>query len=86
MNTAPTCENVGALLLCRKGEKMKIRYNENEEIVKIVKEGLRKRGGYCPCITKKSKDTKCMCKQFREQIQDPDFEGYCGCLLYYKEK
>jgi hypothetical protein len=65
---------------------MKIRYNDNEEIVKIVKEGLRKRGGYCPCITKKSKDTKCMCKQFREQIQDPDFEGYCGCLLYYKEK
>ena len=33
-----------------------------------------------------SDDTKCMCKQFREQIADPDFEGYCHCMLYYKEK
>ena len=21
-----------------------------------------------------------------EQIADPDFEGYCHCMLYYKEK
>jgi len=27
-----------------------------------------------------------MCKEFREQIADPDFEGYCHCMLYYKEK
>ena len=33
-----------------------------------------------------SEDTKCMCKQFREQIANPDFEGYCHCMLYYKEK
>lgn len=65
---------------------MKIRLNENEEIVKTVKEGLKKRGGYCPCIMVKNEDTKCMCKEFRDQIADPDFEGYCHCMLYYKEK
>lgn len=65
---------------------MKIRLNENAEIVKTVKEGLRKTGGYCPCIREKSEDTKCMCKEFREKIKDPDFEGYCHCMLYYKEK
>ena len=25
-----------------------------------------------------------MCKEFREQIKDPNFEGYCHCMLYYK--
>ena len=23
---------------------------------------------------------------FRDQIADPEFEGYCHCMLYYKEK
>lgn len=65
---------------------MKVRFNENDEIVQTVKEGLQKRGGYCPCVIPKTDDTKCMCKEFREQIKDPDFEGYCHCMLYYKEK
>ena len=65
---------------------MKIRLNENEEVVKTVKEGLAAKGGYCPCRLGKSEDTKCMCKEVREQIKDPGFEGYCHCMLYYKEK
>lgn len=65
---------------------MKIRLNDNEELVKTVKEGLAARGGYCPCCMEMSEDTKCMCREFREQIKDPNFEGYCHCLLYYKEK
>ncbi len=63
---------------------MKIEFNEDKEIVKLIQEGLKKTGGYCPCRREKSNDTKCMCKEFREQIKDPDFEGYCHCLLYYK--
>ena len=27
-----------------------------------------------------------MCREFREQIRDPNFEGFCHCMLYYKEK
>jgi len=65
---------------------MKIRLNENEEVVKTVKEGLVRTGGYCPCRLSRTEDYKCMCREFREQIADPDFEGYCHCLLYYKEK
>ena len=42
--------------------------------------------GYCPCAIWQTPDTKCMCKEFREQIADPDFEGYCHCMLYYKSK
>ncbi len=65
---------------------MKIEFNEDEEIVKTIQEGLKKNDGYCPCRMEKNKDTKCMCKEFREQIQDPKFEGYCHCMLYYKQK
>ena len=65
---------------------MKIRFNENQEIVDSVKECLARTGGYCPCRLERSEENKCMCKEFREQIKDPDFEGYCHCLLYYKEK
>ena len=65
---------------------MKISYNPDEETVRLVKEGLERTGGYCPCRRERTTDTKCMCKEFRDQIADPDFEGFCHCMLYYKEK
>ena len=65
---------------------MKIILNKDKEIVKLIKEGLKERDGYCPCRREKTEDNKCMCKEFRDQIADPDFEGYCHCMLYYKEK
>lgn len=63
-----------------------VRLNSDKEIVALVKEGLKRTGGYCPCVREQNEDTKCMCKQFREQIKDPEFEGYCHCMLYYKTK
>lgn len=65
---------------------MKIMFNPDKEIVKVVQEGLKKKDGYCPCVREKSPDTKCMCKEFREQIKDPNFEGFCRCGLYFKQK
>jgi len=65
---------------------MSIKFNSDKEIVKTIKEGLKKTGGYCPCRFEKTEDTRCMCKEFREQIKDPNFEGYCHCMLYYKSK
>ncbi len=65
---------------------MNIRLNPDKNIVKTVKDGLKAKDGYCPCRVGKDPENKCMCKEFREQIADPDFEGYCHCMLYYKEK
>ena len=65
---------------------MNIKLNENKEIVKNIKEGLKRTGGYCPCKLERTEDNKCMCKEFREQVEDPNYEGYCHCLLYYKSK
>lgn len=65
---------------------MKIRLNEDPEVVKTIREGLKRTGGYCPCVLERSEATRCMCQQFKDQIADPDFSGYCHCMLYYKEK
>ena len=63
---------------------MKILLNEDEKVVETVKNGLKQKDGYCPCRIEKTEDTKCMCKEFRDQIADPNYEGYCHCMLYYK--
>lgn len=65
---------------------MKISLNEDKEVVEEIQAELKASGGYCPCRLEKTDDTKCMCKEFRDQIKDPDFEGYCHCMLYYKAK
>ena len=65
---------------------MAIRFNEDEQLVKSIKEGLEMTGGYCPCKLQRTDDNKCMCKEFRDQIADDNFEGYCHCMLYYKSK
>ena len=65
---------------------MKIRLNDNQEIVQTIREGLRRTGGYCPCRPEKTPENKCMCQEFRDQVADENFEGYCHCMLYYKEK
>lgn len=67
-------------------KKPKIRLNDDPEVVARVKEGLKLKGGYCPCRIPRTEEYKCICNEFREQIADPDFEGYCHCMLYYKEK
>ena len=65
---------------------MKITLNPDKETVKTVKEGLTRTGGYCPCRIQRTEEYKCMCKEFKEQIADPDYEGFCHCMLYYKSK
>ena len=69
----------------RGSEKMAVRLNDDKEMVQTIREGLKRTGGYCPCRLERSEDNKCICKEFREQIADPNFSGYCHCLLYYKD-
>ena len=63
---------------------MKIRLNPDASVVETVREGLKRTGGYCPCRLERTEDNRCMCREFREQIKDPAFEGFCHCMLYYK--
>ena len=59
---------------------MKVKVSDNKELVDEIRTKLKENGGYCPCSLIKSEDTKCMCKEFREQ----DI-GECHCGLYIKE-
>jgi ferredoxin-thioredoxin reductase catalytic subunit len=65
---------------------MKVKVNNNAELVAEIRQKLKENDGYCPCRIDKTPENKCMCKEFRDQIADPDFEGFCHCRLYYKEK
>ena len=38
---------------------MKVTENENKEIVKKIREGLEKTGGYCPCRIQRLKTSAC---------------------------
>jgi len=59
---------------------MAIRLNPDTETVKDIRKRLKDNNGYCPCNLIKNPDTKCMCKDFREQES-----GMCHCGLYIKE-
>lgn len=59
---------------------LKVTYNQDKQIVDKILDALDKNNGYCPCKLEKNNDTKCMCKEFKEQK-----EGYCHCGLYIKE-
>ena len=65
---------------------MKIIFNPDEKVVSAIRDGLKRKDGYCPCRIQKTEDNVCMCKEFRDQVADPEFEGFCHCRLYYKSK
>ena len=64
----------------------KVKLNPDAAVVAMIKEGLKAKDGYCPCRLQKTPENKCICQEFRDQIADPDFEGFCHCMLYYKGK
>ena len=59
---------------------MKIKLSDNKELVSAIKQKLKENSGYCPCRLTKTEDTKCPCKEFREQTE----LGECHCGLLYK--
>lgn len=60
---------------------MRIELNPNKNLVFEIQKALKINDGYCPCKIHKNADTKCMCKEFREQK-----DGMCQCGLYIKYK
>lgn len=56
-----------------------IRVNRNEEFAKSIMQKIKDNQGYCPCKLIKTEDTKCICKEFKEQEN-----GWCSCGLYFK--
>lgn len=60
---------------------MRIIKTNDETLANEIIAALKENGGYCPCRLEKTADTRCMCKEFREQEA-----GECHCGLYIKVK
>ena len=51
-----------------------------KEVDPSIKALVDENGGYCPCAIERTPDTKCMCKEFREQ----QTHGPCHCGRFEK--
>lgn len=50
------------------------------EVNPDIRELVQQADGYCPCAVQRTPDTKCMCKEFREQTES----GLCHCGRFEK--
>ena len=50
---------------------MAVRLNDDKEMVAMIREGLKRTGGYCPCRLERTEENKCICKEFRERWKTP---------------
>ena len=62
----------------------KVVFNPDEKLVKAVREGVVRKGGYCPCRLPKLPEFFCPCDEFKGQLADPSYHGLCHCRLYLK--
>ena len=62
-----------------------VRLNPDAAYVAKLREVMSGNGGYCPCRIQRTPENLCMCAEFRSQLADPNFSGYCHCKLYYKD-
>ena len=60
---------------------MEVAQNTDRELVKQVKNRLAANDGYCPCSLIKDESTKCICDDFKSQMQRGEL-GSCHCGLY----
>jgi len=65
-------------------EDNKVVCNPDEKIVQVVRDGLVRKGGYCPCRLPKNSEFFCPCDEFKGQLVDPAYHGFCHCRLYLK--
>lgn len=61
-----------------------IKLNPDREVVDEISKKLKDNGGYCPCSLVKTPDTKCQCRDFKEQVSRGE-KGFCHCGLWYAE-
>lgn len=61
---------------------MRIEITSDPVKKKEILDALKTNGNYCPCRIEKTPDTKCMCKEFREQKSGP---CHCGLYIKYEE-
>lgn len=59
---------------------LKIIKNPDENKYNEVTEAVKQADGYCPCMLQRTPETKCICKEFKDQAE----AGECHCGRYLK--
>ena len=62
----------------------KVTLNPDAKLVEVVKAGLARKNGFCPCRLPKNPEFFCPCDEFKAQMRDPSCHGLCHCRLYLK--
>ncbi len=65
-------------------DKGRVVLNPEEKIVKVVRDGLARKDGFCPCRLPKLPEFFCPCDEFKGQLADDSYHGLCHCRLYLK--
>ena len=60
---------------------MKVITNPDKKLVAEIRAKIKENNGHCACVVSFNNDNKCMCKEFREQMERKE-PGYCHCELY----
>lgn len=60
---------------------IKVITNPNKEFVKEIRAKIKENNGHCACAVSFHENNKCICKEFRDQI-DKGEAGECHCGLY----
>lgn len=60
---------------------MKVEVNKDTALAQEIRAAIKANDGYCPCELERTPDTKCMCKDFKENVAVGE---YCHCGLYKK--
>ena len=59
---------------------LKVKPHPHSELFQELSKVIKDNDGYCCCAMVKNEDTKCMCKNFREQTKG----GFCHCGRFFK--
>ncbi len=62
----------------------RVMLNPDAKMVKTVRTGLVRKNGFCPCRLAKIPENFCPCDEFKAQLRDGAFHGFCHCRLYLK--
>ena len=60
---------------------IKIRQTEDKDLLQEILKQLKENDNFCPCSLTRTVDDKCMCKNFRDQIERKE-QGECSCGRY----
>ena len=60
---------------------IQIKQTEDKELLAEILKQLKENDHYCPCSLTRTNNDKCMCKNFRDQIERKE-PGECNCGRY----